>query len=113
MKGFLVTQKQSVKNVLDYGKRLIGDPSVDQDELQESIDAVEERWSELNTKVNEYEIWLESSLRAVEGYEAAVDHLNSFMDDIQEAMNASSSGTGDMEALRSRVRQFEVRSFQK
>lgn len=106
MKGFMVTQKQSVDNVLNYGKRLLGDPSINQDELQECADSVQDRWSELSTKVNDYEIWLESSLKAVEGYEASVLHLDQFMDDIHEAMHMNSAG--DMEAFEAHVSQLET-----
>lgn len=106
MKGFLVTQKQSVDNVLNYGKRLLGDPSINQDELQECVDSVQDRWTELTTKVHEYQIWLESSLKAVEGYEASVLQLDQFMDDIHEAMN--SKWSGDMEAYEARVSQLEA-----
>jgi len=108
MKGFLVTQKQSVDNALNYGKRLLGDPSIDQDELQECIDSVQDRWNELTTKVNEYEVWLDSSLKAVEGYEASVLHLDQFMDDIHEAMNMNISTPRDMEAFEERVSQLET-----
>lgn len=103
-----MTQKQTVDNVLNYGKRLLGDPCIDQDDLQECIDSVQDRWNELTTKVNEYEVWLDSSLKAVEGYEASVLHLDQFMDDIHEAMSMNSNTPAGMEAFEAVVSQLET-----
>ena len=46
-----MTQEEAVNQVLKAGKRLLGESAFDQEDVQDTLDGVRERWSELTTKV--------------------------------------------------------------
>ena len=106
MKGFLVTQQAAVENVLVAARRLRGDASFDQQEVQETIETVEERWSELVTKVEEYETWLESSVQACKQYDASIGYIKNVLSDIEERLRTDAAG--NMQELKAQVEQLRV-----
>lgn len=108
MKGFLVTQEEAVKQVLKAGKRLLGDSSFDQEDIQDTLDGVQERWSELNTKVSEYETWLESSLKAVQSYRDTLAQINEFLDEAEKTVQECSSFAGDSDVWHQQLEQLQV-----
>ena len=109
MKGFLVTQQEAVETVLVAARRLRGDAAFDQQEVQETIETVEDRWSELITKVDEYEIWLESSVEACKQYQASLDYIENTLSDIEKRLGTSASG--NLQELKAQIEQLKVRSF--
>ena len=92
MKGFLVTQRESVKSVLAAARRLLGDEAFDQEEIQDTIEGVEERWSEVVSKVDEYEAWLESSVQACEQYHSSLEYIQNTLNDIEERLGMTIAG---------------------
>lgn len=92
MKGFLVTQRESVKSVLAAARRLRGDDAFDQQELQDTIDGVEERWSEVVLKVDEYETWLESSVQACKQYHSSLEYIQNTLNDIEVGLGMTTAG---------------------
>ena len=108
MKGFLVTQQEAVEIVLVAVRRLRGDTAFDQQEVQETIETVEERWSELITKVDEYEIWLESSVEACKQYQASLDYIENMLSDIEKRLGTSAAG--NVQELKAQIEQLKVRS---
>lgn len=107
MKGFLVTQQGAVENVVAAARRLRGDAAFDQQEVQETIETVEERWSELVTKVDEYEAWLESSVQACKQYDASIGDIKNVLNDTEERLGTSVAGT--IQELKTQVEQLRVR----
>lgn len=107
MKGFLVTQQEAVENVVVAARRLRGDAAFDQQEVQETIETVEERWSELVTKVDEYEAWLESSVQACKQYDASIGYIKNVLNDTEERLGTSVAG--NIQELKTQVEQLRVR----
>lgn len=106
MKGFLVTQQAAVESVLVAARRLRGDAAFDQQEVQETVETVEERWSELVTKVEEYETWLESSVQACKQYDASIGYIKNVLSDIEERLRTVAAG--NMQELKAQVEQLQV-----
>lgn len=106
MKGFLVTQQEAVENVVVAARRLRGDAAFDQQEVQETIETVEERWSELVTKVDEYEAWLESSVQACKQYDASIGYIRNVLNDTEERLGTSAAG--NIQELKTQVEQLRV-----
>ena len=88
-------------------RRLGGDAAFDQQEVQETIETVEERWSELITKVDEYETWLESSVQACKQYHASLDYIKNVLNDTEERLGTSAAG--NLRELKAQVEQLKVR----
>ena len=109
MKGFLVTQQETVENVVEAARGLRGDAAFDQQEIQETIETVEERWSELTNKVNEYEIWLESSVQACKQYEASIDYIKNVLNDTEQRLGRSNAG--NFQELKTEIEQLQVRQI--
>ena len=109
MKGFLVTQQEAVENVVVAARRLRGDAAFDQQEVQETIETVEERWSELVTKVDEYEAWLESSVQACKQYDASIDYIKNVLNDTEARL--ATVAAGSIPELKIQVEQLRVRVF--
>ena len=105
-----MTQKKAVSSMLRAGKRLVDDAAFDQEELQETLESAEGRWNELNAKVGEYELWLETSLQATQSYESSVAYINSFLNDTEETLALNAGVAGDLDSLKRQVEQIEVRS---
>lgn len=109
MKGFLVTQQEAVENVVVAASRLRGDAAFDQQEIQETIETVEERWSELTTKVDEYESWLEGSVQACKQYDASIGYITNVLNDTEERLGTSTAG--NLQELKAQVERLQVRGF--
>ena len=109
MKGFLVTQQEAVKNVVRAAERLRGDTAFDQEEVQETIETVQERWSELTTKVDEYEVWLESSVQACKQYEASIEYIKNVLGDTEGILERINDGS--FQELKAQIEQLQVRKF--
>ena len=109
MKGFLVTQQEAVQNVVTAAERMRGDTAFDQDELQETIETVQERWSELTTKVDEYEVWLESSVQACKEYEASIEYIKNILGNTEGILERTNDGS--FQELRAQIEQLQVRKF--
>lgn len=107
MKGFLATQQEAVETLLAAARRLRGDAAFDQQEVQETIETVEERWAELTSKVGEYEIWLEGSVQASKQYQASLEYINSVLNDTEERLRVNASG--NVKELKREVEQLKVR----
>lgn len=107
MKGFLVTQQEAVENVVVAARRLRGDAAFDQQEVQETIETVEERWSELVTKVDEYEAWLESSVQACKQYDSSIDYIKNVLNDTEEKLGTGVAG--NIQELKTQVEQLRVK----
>ena len=107
MKGFLATQQEAVETVLVAARGLRGDALFDQHEVQESIETVEERWTELTSKVGEFEIWLESSVQASKQYQASLEYINRVLNDTEERLRVNASG--NVKELKREVEQLKVR----
>jgi len=107
MKGFLVTQQEAVENVVVAARRLRGDAAFDQQEVQETIETVEERWSELVTKVDEYEAWLESSVQACKQYDSSIDYIRNVLNDTEEKLGTGVAG--NIQELKTQVEQLRVK----
>lgn len=106
MKGFLVTQQEAVENVVVAARRLRGDAAFDQQEVQDTIETVEERWSELVTKVDEYEAWLESSVHACKQYDSSIDYIKNVLNDTEEKLGTGVAG--NIQELKTQVEQLRV-----
>lgn len=111
MRGFLVTQQEAVETVLKAARRLRGDAAFDQQEVQETIETVEERWAELITKVDEYETWLESSVQACKQYQASLDYIKNVFNDTEEKLGTSAAG--NQQELKAQIERLKVRSLEK
>jgi len=111
MRGFLVTQQEAVETVLKAARRLRGDAAFDQQEVQETIETVEERWAELITKVDEYETWLESSVQACKQYQASLDYIKNVLNDTEEKLGTSAAG--NQQELKAQIERLKVRSLEK
>lgn len=109
MKGFLVTQQEAVETVLEAARHLRGDTAFDQQEVQETIETVEERWSELFTKVDEYETWLESSVQACKQYHASLDYIKNMLNDTDKRLGTSAAG--NPQELKAQLEELKVRTF--
>lgn len=107
MKGFLVTQQEAVENVVVAARRLRGDAAFDQQEVQDTIETVEERWSELVTKVDEYEAWLESSVQACKQYDSSIDYIKNVLNDTEEKLGTGVAG--NIQELKTQVEQLRVK----
>ena len=107
MKGFLATQQEAVETLLVAARRLRGDAAFDQQEIQETIETVEERWAELTSKVGEYEIWLEGSVQASKQYQASLEYINSVLNDTEERLRVNACG--NVKELKREVEQLKVR----
>ena len=111
MKGFLATQEEGVNQVLKAGKRLLGDSSFDHEDVHDTLDGVQERWSGLNTKVSQYEMWLESSLKAVQSYRDTLAQINEFLDDAEKTVEDCSSLMGDSDVWQEQLDRLKVGWF--
>ena len=107
MKGFMVTQQEAVETVLVAARRLRGDEAFDQQEVQETIEGVEERWSELITKIDEYETWLESSVQACKQYDASLEYINNTLNDIEQKLGITIAG--NIRELKTQAEKLKVR----
>lgn len=107
VKGFLVTQQEAVENVVVAARRLRGDAAFDQQEVQDTIETVEERWSELVTKVDEYEAWLESSVQACKQYDSSIDYIKNVLNDTEEKLGTGVAG--NIQELKTQVEQLRVK----
>ena len=103
-----MTQQEAVENVLVAARRLRGDSAFDQQEIKETIETVEERWSELTAKVNEYETWLLSSVEACKQYESSLVLIKTFLSDTEEKLRTSIC---DLREVKSQVEQLQVKCF--
>lgn len=58
MKGFLATQKLSVAAFVESARGLLTEACYDSEEIEGILGDIEERWMDINTKVNDCEDWL-------------------------------------------------------
>ena len=107
MKGFLATQQEAVENVIVAARRLLGNAAFDQQELQETIDTVEERWSELTSKVDEYEAWLQSSVQACQQYDSSIVLIKGFISETEQRLRTSV--TQDLQETNSQIEWLQVK----
>ena len=100
MKGFLVTQRISVSAFVESARTLISEGHFDSNEIEEILGDIEERWMDINMKVNDCEEWLCDLNTKHRSCRDTIGAITTFLDEAELVLRSLFSFEGDLENLR-------------
>ncbi|XP_028408975.1 nesprin-1-like [Dendronephthya gigantea] len=99
MKGFLVTQKISVTEFVKSARGLLNEGLYDSEEIEGILGDIEERWVDINTKVNDCEEWLSEMTTKHKSCRDSIGSIMSFLDDGEMILESLATFDGDLDSL--------------
>ena len=108
MKGFLVTQKISVTTFVESARGLLSESLYDTEEIEEILGDIEERWVDINTKVNECEEWLSEMSTKHKSCRDSIGFIMTFLDEAEMILQSLDSCDGDLDSLISQKTKLSV-----
>ena len=99
MKGFLVTQRISVTSFVNCARALVAEGHFDSNEIEEILGDIEERWVDINTRVNDCEQWLCEMNTKQKSCRDTINAISYFLDETEKILGSFSSFDGDLDHL--------------
>lgn len=108
MKGFLVTQKMSVTAFVESARGLLTEGLYDSEEIEGILSDIEERWVDINTKVNDCEEWLSEMSTKHKSCRDSIGAIMAFLDEAELMLQSLGSLDGDFNSLLSQRTKLNV-----
>ena len=108
MKGFLVTQKISVTAFVESARGLLNEGLYDSEEIEGILGDIEERWEDINTKVNDCEEWLSEMSMKHKSCRDSIGSIMTFLDETELMLQSLASSGGDFDSLISKRTKLSV-----
>jgi hypothetical protein len=99
MKGFLVTQRISVTAFVESARGLLTEGLYDSEEIEGILGDIEERWVDINTKVNDCEEWLSEMTTKHKSCRDLIGSIMAFLDETELMLQSLASFDGGFDSL--------------
>ena len=94
-----MTQKVSVTNFVESARSLLNEGLYDSEEIEGILADIEERWVDINTKVNDCEEWLSEMTTKHKSCRDSIGSIMNFLDEAEMVLESFASFDGDFDSL--------------
>lgn len=103
-----MTQRISVTAFVDSARELLAERHFDSAEIEEILGDIDERWMDINTRVNNCEEWLCDMNMKHKSCRDSIGSITAFLEETELILQSFSSFDGDLDDLKSQRAQLLV-----